>query len=242
MNNRWSCFMNNFVDLFKVSDVAVKGLTNDQIFSYITMLFISLLFGLVLHFLYSVYFRETEPTDASLSRSLVLLTPSLMTIFWFVQFSLPLSVGLLGTLSFVRFRSPVKRAEDISFIVIALACSVSCAISNPAIGALLVLVFLGYSFVRNNFVSRFFKGLNFGVLTYNTKKNISVTEIEKSLLMSKCKKFQFISSRRYDGITSFVFNITQLDSDRLTNLTQLLEENDETSNISVFYPNNRISG
>ena len=103
-------------------------------------------------------------------------------------------------------------------------------------------VFLGYSFFRNNFVSKFFKGLNFGVLTYNTKKNISVTQIEEALYGSKCKKFHFISSRRYDGITSFVFNITNLDSEKLTKLTNALEKNDDSSNISVFYPNNRISG
>lgn len=234
--------MENFASLFNMSDNAMKGISNEQLLSYVSMLFVSLLFGLVLHFLYSIYFRETEPTDASLSRSLVLLTPSLMTIFWFVQYSLPLSVGLLGTLSFVRFRAPVKRAEDISFIVIALACSVSCAIAKPIIGAFLVLVFLGYSFVRNNFISKFFKGLNFGVLTYNTKKNISVSEIEESLFEAECKKFQFISSRRYDGITSFVFNITNLSSDKLSKLTNSLEKSDETSNISVFYPNNRISG
>ena len=162
--------MNELMNFSQMPGAAMKSISQEQFFSYLTMLFISLIFGLILHFLYSIYFRETEPTDASLSRSLVLLTPSLMTIFWFVQFSLPLSVGLLGTLSFVRFRSPVKRAEDISFIVIALACAVSCAISQPAIGALLVLVFLGYSFVRNYFVPRFFQGLNFGVLTYNTKK------------------------------------------------------------------------
>ena len=145
-------------------------------------------------------------------------------------------------MSFVRFRSPVKRAEDISFIVISLACAVSCAIAKPIIGALLVFVFLGYSFVRNNFVSKFFRGVNFGVLTYNTKKNITVTQIEEALQTSNCKKFQFISSRRYDGITSFVFNITSLDSQRLTKLTTALEKSDDTSNISVFYPNNRISG
>ncbi len=234
--------MEQLVGLFNFSGGDTIPLTNEQVYAYITMLTVSLLFGVILHFLYSVYFRESEPTDASLSRSLVLLTPSLMTLFWFVQFSLPLSVGLLGTLSFVRFRSPVKRAEDISFIVIALACAVSCAISKPVIGAILVLVFLGYSFVRNSFVSRFFRGLNFGVLTYNTKKNISIGQVEKSLLESQCKKFQFISSRRYDGITSFVFNITNLDTDKLTKLIELLEKADETSNISVFYPNNRISG
>ncbi len=234
--------MENLLNLSQAANYGMGSLSYEQFISYITMLFTSLIFGLILHFLYSIYFKETEPTDASLSRSLVLLTPSLMTIFWFVQFSLPLSVGLLGTLSFVRFRSPVKRAEDISFIVIALACAISCAIARPAIGALLVLVFLGYSFARNHFIPRFFEGLNLGVLTYNTKKNISVTDIEKSLLSAHCKKFQFISSRRYDGITSFVFNITKLDSTKLKNLTDNLEENDSSSNISVFYPNNRISG
>ena len=173
-----------------------KVLVNFDIFSpnginFIVMLFTSLLFGIMLNVLYGIYFRESEPMDASLSRSLVLITPTLMTIFWVVQYSLPLSVGLLGTLSFVRFRSPVKRAEDIAFIIIALACAISCAITKPFIGGLLISIFLCYSIFRNYFVPRIVSGSDFAVITYNTKKNSQVYDIENIFTNAKCKNFEF---------------------------------------------------
>ena len=208
--------------------------------AFVLMLLTSLLFGIMLNILYGIYFRESEPIDASLSRSLVLLTPSLMTFFWVVQYSLPLSVGLIGTLSFVRFRSPVKRAEDISFIVIALACAISCAISKPFIGGLLISIFLCYSIFRNYFVPRLLSGTNFAVVTYNTKKDIKASDIERLFTKANCRHFEFVSARTYDGITSFVFNISHLTKWKLTTITDSLKKADTHSNINIFYPNGRL--
>ncbi|MCB9228657.1 MAG: DUF4956 domain-containing protein [Deltaproteobacteria bacterium] len=211
-----------------------------QSWAYVIMLLISLLYGIMLNLLYSLYFRDNEPRDASLARSLVLLTPTLMTIFWVVQFSLPLSVGLLGTLSFVRFRSPVKRAEDISFIVIALACSISCAISKPLIGGGLILLFIVYSFFRNYMIPAALNGKNFAVLTYNTKLSTKIGDIEEILTSARCSDYEFVSSRSYDGITSFVFNVGNLRKNSLAMITEKLRHTDAESKLSVFYPNGRL--
>ena len=208
---------------------------------YLFLLVISLFFGVILNVLYNIYFRESEPSDASLSRSLVLLTPSLMTIFWIVQHSLSLSVGLLGALSFVRFRSPVKRAEDIAFIVISLTCSITCAISNPLIGAILVLLFLTFAVIRNSIIPRFILGKNFAVLTYNTKKLESVKSVESIMESANIKKYEFVSSRKYDGIVSYVYNISNLDKNNFQILFDKLGTKDSESNINVFFPNGRIS-
>lgn len=221
-------------------DIQNLDLSSPQSWSYVIMLTIALIYGIMLNLLYGIYFRDSEPHDASLARSLVLLTPTLMTIFWVIQFSLPLSVGLLGTLSFVRFRSPVKRAEDISFIVIALACSISCAIVKPLIGGGLILLFLMYSIVRNHLAPEALNGKNFAVLTYNTSKHAKVNEIESILKEGRCKSFEFVSSRTYDGITSFVFNISNLKKSSLNFVTEKLEHADKESNINIFYPNGRL--
>ena len=180
--------MEEFINLIGIKDILFDNWSSSQIFTYLFMLFLSLLYGVLLNVLYGVYYRDSEPMDASLSRSLILLTPTLMTIFWMIQFSLPLSVGLLGTLSFVRFRAPVKRAEDIAFIVIALACAISCALTKPMIGGLLVTIFLIYSLIRNYFLPRFLNGSNFAVLTFNTKKNLPIAQIENIFKDSKQEK------------------------------------------------------
>ncbi|MFK7827466.1 MAG: DUF4956 domain-containing protein [Oligoflexales bacterium] len=208
--------------------------------TYVLMVLIALSYGIMLNILYNIYFRDNEPHDASLARSLVLLTPTLMTIFWVIQYSLPLSVGLLGALSFVRFRSPVKRAEDISFIVIALACAISCAIMKPLIGGGLIFLFFAYSVIRNYVLPESIQGKNFAVLTYNTSKSIRITDFENILKAAKCRSYEFVSSRTYDGITSFVFNVANLKKSSLSLLTERLEKADKSSQINVFYPNGRL--
>jgi hypothetical protein len=232
--------MINFSDLFGLTNSGDMDMTSPQSWTFVVMLSIALLYGVMLNILYSLYFRENEPHDGSLARSLVLLTPTLMTIFWVIQFSLPLSVGLLGTLSFVRFRSPVKRAEDVSFIVIALACSISCAILKPLIGGGLIMMFLVYSLVRNYLLPYQLNGKNFAVLTYNTKKHPSIGEIENILKNARCRTYEFVSSRTYDGITSFVFNIANLRKASLNTVTEHLEIADKDSSINIFYPNGRL--
>ena len=231
--------MDSFMPLLGTTEIQDLDLSSPQSWSFVVMLLIATLYGIMLNILYSIYYRENEPIDASLARSLVLLTPTLMTIFWVIQFSMPLSVGLLGTLSFVRFRSPIKRAEDISFIVIALACSISCAIVKPLIGGGLILLFMTYSFVRNMF-SPAGIGRNFAVLTYNTKTQPKVSDIEEVFLAAKCRSFEFVSSRTYDGITSFVFNIANLQKSSLSFLTEKLGQSDTESTINIFYPNGRL--
>lgn len=232
--------MDYLQQFFSNADIRDLNIDSPQSWAFVFMLLIALSYGIMLNQLYSLYYQENEPIDASLSRSLILLTPTLMTIFWVIQFSLPLSVGLLGTLSFVRFRSPVKRAEDIAFIVIALACSISCAIIKPLIGAALIVLFLLYSLVRNYISPSTLNGKNYAVLTFNTKEHLKVTDLDKIFSQAKCRGYEFISSRTYDGITSFVFNIANLHRSSLAELTDRLESIDTTSSINVFYPNGRL--
>jgi hypothetical protein len=69
-------------------------------------------------------FRATHPSDAaasSVSLSFPLLALSLTALFLTLQFSLPLSIGLLAALSLVRFRTPVKHPEEIAFLMAVVA-------------------------------------------------------------------------------------------------------------------------
>ena len=47
-----------------------------------------------------------------------------------IQTSIPLSLGLLGALSFVRFRTPVKDPAEIGFLLVLIATSIGTATGN----------------------------------------------------------------------------------------------------------------
>ena len=69
-----------------------------------------------------------------------------------IQFSLPLSLGLLGALSFVRFRSPIKDPQEIGYILLLIASSICCATLNYLIMVALlatVLVLVIYQYFVN---------------------------------------------------------------------------------------------
>ena len=64
-------------------------------------------------------------------------------LFLGIQTSIPLSLGLLGALSFVRFRTPVKDPAEIGFLLLLIASSIGASSGNFMVTSLLlVAVFL----------------------------------------------------------------------------------------------------
>ena len=228
--------MENFMDHF-LENLQPTAEVQLDVTSLVTSLVISILMGLVLRILYNLYFRDNEPRDASLARSLVLLTPALTTTFWMIQSSLVLSLGLLGSLSFVRFRTPVKRAEDVCFVVVALAVAISCAISQYLVGLVLLALLFTYTVTRNVFFDNMQD--RFAIVTFNTKKATNSSEIIKVMQGAHVKP-EFVSSRTYDGITSFVFNVAKMKKSAHDEVNRLLEVLDADSHINIFYPNERL--
>ena len=58
-----------------------------------------------------------------------------------IQTSIPLGLGLLGALSFVRFRTPVKDPAEIGFLLLLMAAAIGAATDNYLVtGVLFALV------------------------------------------------------------------------------------------------------
>jgi hypothetical protein len=102
------------------------------------LLLVSLSSSLLIAYLYTVFFAS-RATGSQVHRSFPLLGISITAIFVCIQFSLPLSLGLLGALSIVRFRTPIKEPEEIGFIMLVIAVSIAAATFQ--------LVFAGVLFV-----------------------------------------------------------------------------------------------
>jgi hypothetical protein len=108
------------------------------VWPFLFVMAVSLLSALFISYLY-VHFYSNRGTGSHLHRAFPLLGMSITAIFVTIQFSLPLSLGLLGALSIVRFRAPVKEPEEIGFVMLVVAVSVVIATFK--------LAFLGVIFV-----------------------------------------------------------------------------------------------
>src|SRR3972149_5311699 len=80
--------------------------------AFLFLMAVSLLSSLFIAYLY-VHFYSNRATGSQVHRAFPLLGISITAIFVTIQFSLPLSLGLLGALSHVRFRTPIKEPEGV---------------------------------------------------------------------------------------------------------------------------------
>ncbi len=93
---------------------------------FVFVMLVSLVGSLLASLLY-LRFYSSRATGSQVHRAFPLLGLSITAIFVCIQFSLPLSLGLLGALSIVRFRTPIKEPEEIGFIMLVIATSIATA-------------------------------------------------------------------------------------------------------------------
>lgn len=96
---------------------------------FVSALLAAMASALVASFLYR-FFYERRGTGSQVHRAFPLLAVSVTTLFIGVQISIPLSLGLLGSLSIIRFRTPVKEPEEVGFIMLVIAASIAAATFN----------------------------------------------------------------------------------------------------------------
>src|SRR5262245_56341080 len=115
--------------------------------AFLLLMAVSLLSSLFISYLY-VHFYSNRATGSQVHRAFPLLGISITAIFVTIQFSLPLSLGLLGALSIVRFRTPIKEPEEIAFVMLVIAVSIATATFKLAIVGVTFVVALGGLFIQ----------------------------------------------------------------------------------------------
>lgn len=96
-----------------------------------------------------VRFYGGRATGTQIHRAFPLLGVSIAGIFVCIQFSLALSLGLLGALSIIRFRTPIKEPEEIAFVMLVISTSIAAATFNLLFLAAILLVAYGALWLLN---------------------------------------------------------------------------------------------
>ncbi|MGB4270298.1 MAG: DUF4956 domain-containing protein, partial [Spirochaetota bacterium] len=156
------------INFEKITSILIKGFGSQKmedvgILPFLLLLGLSLISAMLVSYMYLKFYKN-RATGSQIHRAFPLLGVAITSIFICIQFSLPLSLGLLGALSIVRFRTPIKEPEEIGFIMIVVATSISCATFNIIfLGLILLVTFIGLLILQKG--PRFFKGrLNDGML------------------------------------------------------------------------------
>ena len=120
----------------------------------------SFLASIVVYLMYQ-FFYGSRHIGAGVHRTFLIGGPAITALFLGIQTSIPLSLGLLGALSFVRFRTPVKDPAEIGFLLLLIASSIGAATNNFLITCLLfvvVFIALGVQWLTRNRITLFGRG------------------------------------------------------------------------------------
>jgi hypothetical protein len=120
----------------------------------------SLAASIIVYLMYQLFYGSRH-IGAGVHRTFIIGGPAITALFLGIQVSIPLSLGLLGALSFVRFRTPVKDPAEIGFLLLLIASSIGAATDNYLVtGILFGLVFitLGIQWLLRNRFNLFGRG------------------------------------------------------------------------------------
>lgn len=183
------------------------------------------------------FFYASRATGSEAHRAFPLLGISITAIFIAIQFSLPLSLGLLGALSIVRFRTPIKEPEEIGFIMLVIASALACATFKLAFLGLLLLVATG-ALVAQRLATRMLSGAAGGGLVVVAVPPSEATNMSSeiaALLSQRLKEGRLESLSKSAESTVISYAFRELPQQALLDLQSELQEKSAGSTVTIFF-------
>ncbi len=152
----------------------------------------SFIFSLATELMYLVFY-ENRGSGSQIHRGFLLIGPSITLLFICVQLSLPLSLGLLGALSIVRFRTPIKEPEEIGFIMLLISSSIGISTFNFRFVAILYLAVLVVLVIKKQIPGP--RG------PWNRREGILLVNLDDSVFEADGSKLEALLRERFSGLT-----------------------------------------
>jgi len=155
-------------------------LPGPDIFDIIFSLVLSVVIAIVISQIYKLTHRGMS-FELSFMSTLVLLSPIVAVVMLFIRGDLVLSLGLIGSLSIIRFRAPIKDTRDMVFLFWSIAVGLGCGTYNWSV-VIISTIFITIVMFTLYFV-RYGRSRNSDfILVVNGYNEYNSGDIEKILL------------------------------------------------------------
>ena len=204
----------------------VFGLEN---FNIETISLTNFFLGIILNLFLALFIRYTYiKYSVSVSNKLIvadifpIFSLSLFLIVITIKSSLVLSLGLVGALSIIRFRTAVKETEQIVYFLILTATSIATAANSY----LFSIIFVTLIHLYNQYKSRKNTGK---IHSINDQIVISASDIEENLikiivadLNTRNIQIEIISLKKTKQKSTFVLRVSEFDLDLYKTIEDLI--------------------
>jgi hypothetical protein len=203
--------------------------------AFLVLMTVSLLSSFFISYLY-VHFYSNRATGSQVHRAFPLLGISVTAIFVTIQFSLPLSLGLLGALSIVRFRTPIKEPEEIGFIMLVIATSIAIATFKLSFVGIIFVVALAGLFAQT-FMRILTRTASDGTIVISMPVNGKPTDPAAitTLLRRRLPKARLESVAQNDRETVVSYNFQDIPDNALSGFHDELNAAAGPSSYNVFF-------
>ena len=207
--------------------------------------FLSLIYAGIFGWLISNSYKYSSQSISGgrqIASSLLPLSLTVCVIITVVKSSLALSLGLVGALSIVRFRTPIKEPEDLVYLFLAIVTGLGFGANQNLFTTLSVSIILIILAIRSLMISKNYKRIKGGYdynlsLEWEESDLITIDKIVDSLSLIS-EQISFVRFNRIDLNNNLFLQVNLM---RNKNIDLLIKNiNDLNKNISIQVYNSAI--
>lgn len=222
----------NFADIFKSSFLETFNSSSADTMTILTGLGFSGLFGLFIFFVYKAVTKKSFYSN-SFNISLVAMAVITAAIILTIQSNIVLSLGMVGALSIVRFRTAVKDPLDLVFLYWSLSVGIICGAGLALIAAIVSVAMAVIVFVLQKYPLK----KSAMILVVNSTKTDSDKQITQTV-----KQFSKVCNIKSKNLTSTSLDmIIEVRVDQESELVHKIMELDGVTSASLLSHDGEIT-
>jgi len=154
----------------------------------------------------------------------ILLIPSMIMIITIIKSSIALSLGLVGALSIVRFRTPIKEPEELLYLFVAIAVGLGLG-ANQIVATLIGFTAICLGMIPMAFLNKGAKTAQstFVDLSFPGGKSVMDTQAVETAMSEMGYKFGIKRVNATNGDTDILLDISNFDMKDFSKLKSKLE-------------------
>jgi hypothetical protein len=201
------------------------------------LVIVSLFFCLITSFiLMNVYKHKANSLSSKyqISNIIPLLANITFLVIVIVKSSLALSLGLVGALSVIRFRTPVKEPEDLVFLFFSIALGIgygALQIYPTTIIFVILIVIIWYFLSKSK--EDFSKSFNL-VTEYNSEKNHDYFDKILSIIKENSEEAQMVKAEKDENTIMIFYKVSFNKIENMKSLIANLEKNFKEIKFSLY--------
>lgn len=215
-----------FQDIFKSSFLEEVSIQNISLTQTAISLCLTIVIGIYIFFCYKYLTRKTFYSK-NFNISLIAISTITCAIILAIQSSVVISLGMVGALSIVRFRTAIKDPMDLAFLFWAISVGIICGAHLSALAImlslLLTIVIMVFDRLPTSKVSQ--------ILIINGAVCDEIYDMVEPILASHTKSFNEKSRSIIDKQLDVVYEIN---SDKGVELTKKLSELESIHSVSLL--------